>query len=75
LADDVTSPAATATTFGPAVRRALEATPEIELVAMDWDERWAEVRFLDPAYGYHQLQTRLMSSGAWCDMWPEEVGS
>jgi hypothetical protein len=60
-------------TCGPAVRRALESTPEVELVAMEWDEHWADVRFLDPTYGYRQLQTRLMLAGAWCDVWPKEV--
>jgi len=60
-------------TCGPAVRRTLESTPEVELVAMEWAEHWAEVRFLDPAYGYRQLHTRLMPAGAWCDVWPEEV--
>jgi len=60
-------------TCGPAVRRALESTAEIELVGMDWDEHWAEVRFLNSGYGYHELQTRLMLAGAWCDVWPQEV--
>ena len=55
------------------MRRALDSTPEVELVAMDWEEHWADVRFLDPTYGYRQLQTRLMLAGAWCDVWPKEV--
>jgi hypothetical protein len=56
-----------------AVRQALETTPEIEFVAMDWEEHWAEVRFPDPAFGYRELQTRLLPSGAWCDLWPQEA--
>jgi hypothetical protein len=57
------------------VRRALEGTAEVELVGMDWDERWAMVRFVEPQrYGLEQLRTRLMLAGAWCDVWPDVPG-
>ncbi|GAB4257535.1 MAG: hypothetical protein Kow00129_17540 [Thermoleophilia bacterium] len=59
-------------TCGPAVRRVLDETPEVELLEMDWDEHWADVRFLDPGFGMGHLQKKLMPAGAWCDFWPEE---
>lgn len=54
------------------MRRVLDETPEVELLEMDWDEHWADVRFLDPGFGMGHLQKKLMPAGAWCDFWPEE---
>jgi hypothetical protein len=36
------------------------------LVNMDWDERWAEVKFHQPHWGIEELRSRLMPAGAWC---------
>lgn len=41
---------------------------------MDWDERWAEVRFCNPGWGVEELRRCLMPAGAWCaPLTPEEL--
>jgi len=60
-------------TCGPAVRRVLEESPEVELLEMVWEEHWADVRFASPDFGVEELRMRLMPAGAWCDPWPEEA--
>jgi hypothetical protein len=54
------------------VRRVLEESVEVELLEMQWDEHWADVRFIDPAFGVDDLRARLMPAGAWCTTWPDE---
>ena len=56
-------------TCGPAVRRVLEGSSEVELLEMQWDEHWADVHFIDPAFGVDELRVRLMPAGAWCAPW------
>ena len=59
-------------TCGPAVRRVLEGSSEGELLEMQWDEHWADVHFIDPAFGVDELRVRLMPAGAWCAPWSVE---
>ena len=54
------------------MRRVLEESNEVELLAMQWDEHWADVRFVDPTFGVDQLRLRLTPAGAWCTPWPAE---
>jgi hypothetical protein len=57
------------------VRRVLEESAELQLVGMDWDERWAEVKFREPRWGVEELRSRLIAAGAWCAvMEPSEAG-
>ncbi len=56
------------------MRRVLDDSPEVALVDMEWHEHWADVAFLDDAFGVEQLQTRLIPAGAWCELWAEQPG-
>ncbi len=58
------------------MRRALEEAPGVELVAMEWDEHWADVVFSgDERAGIEELRARLMPAGAYCASWPKEAGA
>ena len=52
----------------------LEESAEVELVDMDWEEHWADVRFVGGGFDIEALRARLLPAGAWCAPWPEEAG-
>lgn len=56
------------------MRRVLDDSPEVNLIDMDWNERWADVTFPDELIGMEELRARLMRAGAWCELWSEEFG-
>ena len=56
------------------MRRVLDDSPEVTLVDMEWHEHWADVAFLDDAFGVEELQVRLIPAGAWCELWTEQPG-